>query len=361
MSEQERMLFRGCIKDMGPYKPPLEGRSLGGFLLLDFNERTKPPHPLVREAVERYACSGELHVYPEYGKLDHIVEKHAGVESGQVIVTNGSDQGIDMIYRALVEKGDEVILTAPTFAMLEQSALVQGAKLIRPRYQGENLDFPYDEVMQSIGKDTKLVVLCNPNSPTGTTIKKEKSEEIIKRANEFGACVMVDEAYHEFSPELTVADLVDKYSKLFVTRSFSKTLGIPSLRAGYVVSQERNIGELNKIRGPYDVNMFAVVAMLTLSNPAVVDDMRQYVREVMEVSKPILEAFYMENGVRFYPSGANFHLIEAEGLEDFLRSKGILIRPRKDPPGTVRVSIGTREDTGRYINAFTEYLKERAA
>ena len=166
----------------------------------------------------------------------------------------------------------------------------------------------------------------------------------------------MDEAYSEFAPELTVVDLIGKYDNLFITRSFSKVMGISGLRAGCVVSQEKNIKELRKIRGPYDVNMAAAVAMKALRHPEVVDDIKKYIAEVMEVSKPMLEQFYRENNIKFYPSNAGFHLLQDNGLSEFLKSKGILVRPRSDPKGTVRVSIGTREDTRKYLEAFQEYL-----
>ena len=351
-------IFRGPIKDMQPYNPPLEGRTKEGYLRLDFNERTIPPHPLVKEAVGQYMGRGEFQVYPEYGDLDEVVANYVGVKPAEVIPTNGSDQAIDIIYRALVEKNDDVILPIPTFAMLEQSARVEGANIVAPRYKGENLDFPFDEVMSAIKPGVRLVIICNPNNPTGTTLSKDKSEAIIKKAKAVDTAVLVDEAYHEFAPELTVVDLVDKYDNLFITRSFSKVMGISGLRAGCVVSQEDNIKELRKIRGPYDINMAASAAMKALRNPEVADDINKYVSEVMDVSKPMLEEFYRQNGIKFFPSGANFHLIEDKDrrITDFLKSKGILIRPRSDPSGTVRVSIGTREDTRKYLEALQEYL-----
>ncbi len=355
----EREIFRQPVMDMQPYSPPLEGRSQG-FSLLDFNERTTPPHALVLRDVREYATEGDFQKYPEYGDLDSVIAAYIGVKPTEVIITNGSDQGIDIIYRALVKDGDKVIVPAPTFAMLEQSAHVQGATIISPRYEGDKLDFPFQEVIDAISSDIKLIVICNPNNPTGTGVSREESEAIIKKAADANVSVLVDEAYHEFSPELTVVDLIPQYSNLFVARSFSKTMGVSSLRAGAIVSQEQNIAELRKIRGPYDVNMPAAIAMRALRYPEVVEDIKAYVEEVMGVSKPMIEDFYIENGIKFFPSSAGFHLIEAPGLYDFLRTRDgqkILIRPRSDPPGTVRVSIGTREDTEKYIEAFGEYLK----
>ena len=384
----ERDIVRRAIKEMKPYSPPLEGRTREGLVTIDFNERTTPPHRLVREAVGQYIGRGEFQKYPEYGDLDNVIADYIGVKPSEVIATNGSDQAIAIIYGLIVEKGDNVILPAPTFAMLEISAHNQGANVASPRYKGANLDFPFDDVMAAMKPDeiiparvrevelksgefisiterpeeikpgTRLVVICNPNNPTGTTLALDKLEAIVRQAREVGAAVLVDEAYHEFNPDLTAVGLIGKYDNLFVTRSFSKTLGIAGLRAGCVVSQEKHIKELQKIRGPYDINMPAAAAVKALRHPEVVADMKAYASEVMDVSKPILEEFYRQNGIRFIPTGANFHLLEDKDgqIKEFLESKGILVRTRPDPEGTVRVSIGTREDTRKYLEALQEYL-----
>ncbi|OGH14917.1 MAG: hypothetical protein A3H50_02600 [Candidatus Levybacteria bacterium RIFCSPLOWO2_02_FULL_37_10] len=353
-------LFRKPILNMRPYVAPIERRTGRDYLLLDFNERTIPPHPLVLEEISKYINKGNLQLYPEYGDLNEVIADYVGVGPQEVIPTVGGDQAIDIVTRALAKDGDTVIIPRPTFAMLEQAARIQGASIVSPRYRGSNLEFPFDEVMQDIKPEVKLVVICNPNNPTGTPVPKEQIKLIIERASEVNSGVLVDEAYHEFAPELTAIDLLANYSNLFVIRSFAKTLGVPSLRAGLVASQKQNIEELKKIRGPYDVNMPASAAMKALRHQTVRDDIKKYVDEVMKVSKPMLEDFYRKNGIKFFPSSAGFHLLEEPGLYDFLRQKEgqrILIRPRSDPPGTVRVSLGTREDTEKYIEALQEYLQ----
>lgn len=350
-------LFRKPILDMHPYTAPLEGRTGRGYLLLDFNERTIPPHPLVLRAIGEYVKQGNLQMYPEYGDLSEVLADYLGVKPEEVIPTAGADQAIDIIVRAFVKDQDKVIIAAPTFAMFEQAANIQGANIIAPRYRGPNFEFPFAEVMQEIKPGVKLVIICKPNNPTGTPVSRAQSEAIIKKAAGFNISVLADEAYHEFAPKLTIIDLISKYFNLFVTRTFAKTLGIPSLRAGLAASQKQNIAELRKIRGPYDVSTLATVAMKALKHHAVRKDIRSYVNEVMKTSKPRLEEFYRKNAVKFAPSAANFHLLEAPGLYEFMKTKSILVRPRSDPPGTVRVSIGTREDTEKYIEAFKEYLQ----
>ena len=352
-------LFRKPILDMRPYVAPLEGRMGKDYLRLDFNERTVPPHPRVLEELGRYINKGKLELYPEYGDLNEIIANYIGVDTQELIPTVGSDQGIDIITRALVTDGDKVIIPMPTFAMLKQSALVQGANIIAPPYKGRNYEFPFYEVLEAIKPGIKLVVICKPNNPTGTPVSREQSEEIIKKAAEVGAGVLADEAYHEYAPEFTVIDLVDKYPNLFITRTFSKTMGIPSLRAGVVISQKQNILELVKIRGPYDVGMLTVVALKSLRHKEVREDIKRYVSEIMHVSKPMVEKFYRENEIQFAPSEANFHLLSmSEKFYKFMKARLILVRPRSDPPKTVRVSIGTKEDADRYLEAFREFMEE---
>lgn len=350
-------LFRKPILDMHPYAAPLEGRRGKGYLLLDFNERTVPPHPRVLEAIRNHVNKGNLQVYPEYGDLNEVIGDYIGVDPQEIIPTVGGDQGIDIVVRALVKDSDNVIIPKPTFAMLEQAALIQGSNIISPLYRGPNLEFPFEEVLEKITTGIKLVVICNPNNPTGTPVPREQSEAIIEKAASLGIGVLVDEAYHEFAPELTVIDLIDRYHNMFIIRTFAKTLGIPSLRAGVVVSQKKNIAELKKIRGPYDVGMLTVVALKSLRHKEVREDIRKYIDEVIQVSKPMVEEFYRQHGVRFTPSAANFHLLNMPNLYEFMKSRNILIRPRSDPPNTVRVSIGTKEDTDKYLEAFRDFIQ----
>lgn len=394
---QDIAMFRKPVLDMKPYSPPIEGRTEKDYLRLDFNERTRPAHPFVYRDLREELDKKRLHLYPEYGDLDEVLANFAGVKPEQIIPTVGGDQAIDIIYRAVVGdglnpdslskdlrqkmqdfmtsltereqkellNGDDTVISSPTFAMLEQSAHVQGAKMVSPRYKGPTLEFPFDEVMQGIKPGVKLVVICNPNNPTGTPVPKEQMESIIKRAAEVKAGVLADEAYSDFALELTVVQLVDRYANLFIVRSLSKNMGIAGLRPGFVISQASNIAQLRKIRGPYDLSSLSAVAMKTLRYKEVIADIKDYVSEVMTVSKPMIEAFYQKNGIKYFPSSAGFHLLEfadideRDGFVTFLKARNILVRKRPDPPNTARASIGTKEDTEKYIEAFSEYLKSR--
>ena len=350
--------IRENIKKMSAYNPPLEGRASAGYLLLDFNEMTIEPSQKVKKALKEFVDSGRLQVYPEYGDLEAKIAKYAGVKPEQAMVTNGSDQGIDVIVRTFVKDNDKVIIPSPSFAMYYQSSNIQGAKILQPIYRPD-LSFPLEEVLDLIEKGAKLLIIANPNNPTGTAISKKDVLKILKKAKEKDVAVLHDEAYFEFS-KITAKDLINDFDNLFITRTFSKTFGLVSTRLGYVLSQEKNIKELMKIRGPYDVNMFAKTAISAALED--LDYVEKYVKEVMEKSKPKLEKFFKENKVKFWPSKANFLLVKPESQKralEILKSENILVRQRKetDIKGTIRVSIGTFNDTARFIKAYSKVIR----
>lgn len=352
--------------DVKKYDLPAEGRYSPGVIRHDFNERTTPPSKKVLEALRQAIGNRDgLQVYPDYSFVNEIIADYAGVKPDQVLATNGSDDAITTICRKTLQNGDMVILPKPTFSTLEDEPRRQRAEIISPIYkEDENFAFPFQETMDAITGDIRLVVICNPNNPTGTSIERGKLIEVIEKADEVGADVLVDEAYHEFAPGLTVADMVSNYANLYITRTLSKAMGIAGLRPGYIISQASNIHttdaddpKLDTFQNPYAVNQLAVVAMKALKEPEVRRDIADYVSEVMGTSKPMLEEFYRQNNIDFFSSKVNFHLLRMpKDFVEFLQAKGIFIRIKKDLPGMVRVSIGTREDTRKYLEALQEYL-----
>jgi len=346
------------IFKMNHYKPPLEGRASRDYLLLDFNERTIEPGLKVKEALKKFIDSDKLQVYPAYGDLEAKIAEYAGVKIGQAMVTNGGDQGIDIVCRAYLNPGDKIIIPFPEFAMHYQSAGIQGAEILEPRYKGEG-KLPLNEMLELMDDEkVKLIIFSNPNNPTGITASISDVEKILVKAEEKDIAVLHDEAYFEFSG-LTCKDLIEKHDNLYIIRTFAKAFGLVATRAGYIISQGENIQELLKIRGPYDVNMFAKTAIM-----AALEDtkyMEDYVKEVMEGSKPKLEKFLREKGVFFYPGAANFLLLRLENpkkIIEGLKEKGILVRPKERPDGglAIRVSIGTLKDTERFIAALDKSL-----
>lgn len=344
-------VFKSHIAAMSAYKPPLEGRDPKDHLLLDFNERTIPVSEAIRKALENFVNSGRLQMYPSYGNITERIADYCGVQADQVMITNGSDQGIDLIIRSACNAGDEIIIPGPSFAMYTQCAKVEDLTIVEPHYTRDG-GYPLAEVLSAITDKTRLIVVSNPNNPCGTLVSPQDILALAKAAPE--AVILVDECYFEYS-KTTVAEYVGSYPNLLVTRTFSKTWGLPSIRLGYVVSAANNINTLLNVRGPYDINQFGVVAV-----EAALDDVASteaYVDEVMEQAKPLLEQFLAEQGIMFWQSAANYIWAfpeDPDALNAKLLAAGILVRPKADAEGRIglRMTVGTLEQTQHLIEAL---------
>lgn len=348
------------IQKMKPYTPPLNGRLAYEGLLLDFNERTQPPPSKVALALEEFIKSQKFQMYPEYFGLEKKLADYAGVNEDQIMITNGSDQGIDIVFRTFTEKGDKVIIPAPSFTMFFQCAQIVGNEVVKPLYRKDDLTFPFEEALAEIDEQTKLIVLCNPNNPTGTTISIDNIEKIVRKAKE--AIVYVDEAYFEFS-KITAISLMKKYTNIIITRTLSKSFGLASLRIGYVIAKPEHIAEMMKIRGPYDVNIVAYYAAhAALENR---EGMENYVKDVMWDAKPLVEKFFDENTIPYFPSRANFILFrpnDAENVMNTLSANGVLVRPqnKQNIENTLRVSIGTINQMKKFIDIYKNSVLKKS-
>lgn len=340
---------------MSAYAPPLEGRDASQHLLLDFNERTLPVSESIREALIEFINGDRLQMYPSYGDICEQLSAYCGVNTGQVMITNGSDQGIELIFRSICREGDEVIIPAPSFAMYKQCAGVENVTVIEPLYERES-GYPVQQVLGAVTEKTRLIVISNPNNPCGTLVPNEDVLRIAKAAPQAG--ILVDECYFEYS-KATVCEYLEECPNLLITRTFSKTWGLPSLRFGYLLSAAENISSLLNVRGPYDVNQLAIVAArAALEHPQYTE---HYVREVMDEAKPLLERFFDEQGVSYWPSAANYLWIFPENIEAIgqaLSKDNILVRPKMDAEGNtgLRITVGTLEQTARLIAVLSEVV-----
>lgn len=348
-------IFKPHISQMAAYQPPLEGRDPQNHLLLDFNERTLPVSDTVKQALIDYIQDDRLQVYPSYENITEKIASYCNVDPSQVMITNGSDQGIDLITRSACSEGDEAIIPGPSFAMYTQCAKIENLNILEPLYSKEK-GFPVQEVLQSVSDKTRLIVIANPNNPSGTDVSRRDILAIARAAPK--AAILVDECYFEYT-RFTLARKVNEHPNLLITRTFSKTWGLPSIRLGYIISHKNNIEDLLKVRGPYDVNQFAAVAI----NAALDDPFYplRYVREVMDSSKPLLEAYLKKKSIDYWPGTANFLWTfppNPESVEQFLRKQGILVRPKKDHSGRLglRITIGDKPQTERLILTLEQVL-----
>jgi histidinol-phosphate aminotransferase len=336
---------------MAPYSPPTAGRA--GKLRLDFNENTIGCSPRVIEFLRRQLSADGLAVYPEYGEARQDLSAFFGVRPEELLLTNGTDEAIQVVINTYVDDGEEVLLLKPSYAMYRFYAEVAAARIRELPYRPENLEFPLEELLDAIRPETRAVIVANPNNPTGTAVSLDGVEKILKKAP--AAAVMIDEAYYEFSG-ITALGLLPRYPNLFVSRTFSKVYGMAAMRLGCVFSRADNIAYLHKAQSPYSVNALAALAAREAVRDR--DYIARYVEEAL-AARDLLCGELERLGIQHYPSAANFVLARigerAIEIRDRLREAGVLVRDRSyELPGCVRITVGSRQQVRRLVTLLEE-------
>lgn len=348
---------REAVRNLPTYHPPLAGR-VG--LRLDFNENTVGCSPRVLDRLRRIQAE-DLARYPEREPVEAVAASYLGVSPQELLLTSGVDEAIHLLCEAYLEADDEAFIVVPTFSMYQIFAAATGARVIQIP-AGEGFAFPTAAILSRLTPQTRVIVLANPNNPTGSVASAEDLLRIAKSAP--SAAILVDEAYFEFY-EQTLVGRWREYPNLFVARTFSKAYGLAGLRVGVLLGCFEQMHAVRRIATPYNVNSVALICL-----PEALDDqayVQQYVQEV-RACRARVEQELTALGVRFWPSHANFVLIEIGDLHvrfvQRMREQGILVRDRSRDPGCqgcVRITLGSSEQTDRFLRVLRETLPEIGA
>lgn len=346
---------RHSVQKMRPYSPPSSGRQ--DKIRLDFNENTVGCSPKVAEHLKSVLSQPLLSAYPEYEATRPALARFLNITEDQLVLTNGTDEAIQLLVNTFVEPDEEVLIMTPSYAMYRFYAEVAGARVREIEYDSETLAFPADRFVANINSQTKLVMIANPNNPTGTAISIMHVERLLRANPNCG--VLVDEAYFEFCGK-TAMPFIQRYHNLFVSRTFSKVYGLAAMRIGCLVSHAENVTHMRKAQSPYSVNLLAAMAA------AVAIEDRQYVetyvKEVLS-ARDMMYSGLSELSVRHWRSEGNFILFHvgerAPEVCSALRGRGILVRDRSyELPGCVRVTVGTKDQTKRFLQNLKEVLHQ---
>jgi histidinol-phosphate aminotransferase len=344
---------RKAIESMPAYHAPSAER-LG--LNLDLNENTGGCSPRVLQKLASLTTT-DISAYPDREAGERIAARFFRLSPNQVLLTNGVDEALQLLAFTYLSEGDEVIVTEPTFNMYALDVAATGATLVTVGCD-RDFAFPADKVIAAISPRTKLIAIANPNNPTATIASRADLIRMIEAAP--NVAVLVDEAYFEFYGE-TVLDLLPGYPNLFVSRTFSKAYGLAGLRIGAILGDPEQIGYIRRITPPFNVNVIALACL-----PVAIGDQQfvaGYVRQVFD-GRSRLQSLCAELGLRFWPSYANFVLVNIgprhrECLEA-MQQRGINLRDRNSDPrceGCVRITIGTTEQNELLLTAIREVCR----
>lgn len=329
-----------------------------GILKADANENPYGCLPQVREALA--ALPPWLYPDPTYSRLREAVARYCGhgIGVGRVVLGNGADEVIDLVLRAILEPGDEVINLPPTFGMYEFFARLNRGRVVEVPRDGA-FEVPAAEVRKALTPRAKAIVVCSPNNPTGNPLPREDLLVLL----ETGRWVLLDETYYEFSGE-TAAPLLQEWPNLVLIRSLSKWAGLAGLRLGYGLMAPALAEFLQRMRPPYNVNAAAAAAALVSLEHAKLALV--HVRKIVEERERLFAHLQASGVLRPLPSQGNFLLCFVERgapaeLRAFLEARGIWLRwfsgSRLDR--AVRISVGRPEDSDRILDALAEWRERR--
>ncbi len=352
-----KIYLREDLVDLKPY----DAEEIPYAYKMDANESPWDLPLEVRQVLAQDLIEGgQLNRYPDSNstRLRQSIGKYLGVSSKQVVVGAGSDELIQILTTAFVDKGDRVIYPTPSFGMYRIFTQIAGGVPVEVALE-QDYEYDLDSFRLALTKhNPKLVFICSPNNPTGNMVEHEKLKDFIC---EFPGIVVVDEAYGEFTRE-TMIGWIDQLPNLVVLRTFSKAFGLAGLRIGYCLCNKELANQINRVKPPYNINSFSQkAAILTLEN---MDIVRERIDEILKQRELMYSALKGIDGIKVYPSQANFLLVQVpdgnsvwQGLYD----RGILVRNFSNSPylqNCLRVTVADEKANQSFIKAMKEILQK---
>lgn len=345
---QPDKLLRDNIRQLVPYSSARDEFKGEAQVFLDANENSLGS-PLTRW-YNRYPD-------PLQWKLKEALSKVKGIAPNHIFLGNGSDECIDVLYRAFCVPGkDNIIINPPTYGMYEVSAHINDIEVRRSRLLDDfQLDLVHLENL--VDENTKIIWICSPNNPTANSMDRQDIETVL---NNFPGLVVVDEAYINFSRHRSFIQELPDYPNLVVLQTMSKAWGLAGLRLGMAFASEAIIDIYNKVKPPYNINQATQeLALKALEETGQVNDMiRLLVNMREQMHRQLAEIPVVR---KIYPSDANFLLVrvaDAKAVYNYLLEQGIVVRDRSKVElceGCLRITVGTEPENQKLLEALARY------
>ncbi|KIC01109.1 histidinol phosphate aminotransferase [Flavobacterium sp. JRM] len=337
-------LVRENVKQLKPYssaRDEFEDFDTADMVFLDANENP------FENGVNRYPD-------PQQNGVKQVLAKQKGINLNQILLGNGSDEVLDLLFRAFCEpKKDNIISLPPTYGMYSVLANINDVEN-KEVLLSEDFQPKVDQILEAVNANTKILFLCSPNNPTGNSFS---DESVVALLQNFKGLVVIDEAYIDFSKKESWINELDEYPNLVITQTLSKAYGLAGIRLGICYASAAVISVLNKIKPPYNVNELTQQrAGLRLKETAKINtEIAAIITQREQLLKVLLNVKFVE---KIYPTEANFILVKVDDANkryDELIAKGIVIRNRTTQPlceNCLRLTIGTEAENKKLIEAL---------
>lgn len=296
---------------------------------------------------------------PLQHELKSLIAPIKGVTTEQIFLGNGSDEAIDLLFRAFCNPGvDNVVAIEPTYGMYKVCADVNDVEY-RKVLLNDTFDLDAKELLAKTDQNTKLIFICSPNNPTGNALNRQQIDIVLDR---FDGLVVIDEAYADFSAHESLLKSLSKHENLIVLQTFSKAWGCAAIRLGMAFTNKEIIGILNKIKYPYNVNLLTQQEAIKILKDY--NKVTEWVKVLLEERGRLMQQVReLPCTEKVYPTDANFFLVkvtDANAIYKFLVSKGIIVRNRTNVTlcgNCLRITIGTQSENDELIKMLKQYGK----
>ena len=290
--------------------------------------------------------------------LKEKISKIKGLPVENIFLGNGSDEAIDILFRAFCRPAiDNVIICPPTYGMYEVSANINDIEIRKVNLLPETFQLDTENILKNINQNTKLFFVCCPNNPTGNGVKWTDIKTIL---DNFNGIVVIDEAYINFASYRSLIPELLNYPNLVILQTLSKAWGLAGLRVGIAFASQQIIDIFNKVKPPYNINVVSQqIALEALEN---IEQINGWIKIIVAqreiISKEIAEFSFVK---KVYPSEANFLLVkvdDAENLYNYLVKEQIVVRNRSKIilcEDCLRITIGTEEENKKLLHTLKEY------
>ena len=338
-------IVRKNVKDLKPYSSARDEYVSDGtqMIFLDANENP------FDNGVNRYPD-------PQQRNLKAVLSEQKGVSVKNILLGNGSDEVLDLIFRTFCEPNrDNIISLPPTYGMYK---VLSGINAVENREVLLTKDFELDveDILDAVDENSKIIFICSPNNPTGNSFDEAA---ILRLLNEFDGLIVIDEAYIDFSAKKSWLKRLSEFPNLIITQTLSKAYGLAGIRLGLCFASQEIIAVLNKIKPPYNVN--ELTQKRALEQVVKTEALKSEVAEILEQKGTLLKVLNQVGFIKnIYPSDANFVLVKVDNANKRygqLLEKGIVIRNRTTQPlceNSLRFTIGTNEENLKLISALKE-------
>lgn len=347
--------LRHALDSIPVYRPGCCPEERGALSAVKLSSNESPWQPPTRVIDAITEAAGTLNRYPDFYKvaltahLSHV----NGVATDRIAIDNGSGTLLQDLVRIVADQGDKVVFGTPSFAAYEIDVVLAGAIPVKVPLDAA---YTYDlaALQEAVDSSTRMVIVCNPNNPTGTFIGTDDLRRFLRTVpNE--VLVVVDEAYHEFvTSEDSDASLslLEEFDNLVLLRTFSKAFGLAGLRVGYCFASPDIVDALSKTIAEFSVSTVAQAAGIACLEPATRVLLENRTAEIVHLRDAFQDRL-TEAGIPFIPSQSNFVMLLGDSDEGFqkMQEHGIIVRPFENPRG-IRITIGDKESMGKVLDAL---------